>query len=92
MSLELIQFVMPSTRKQKARDKRSKQTEVMSDVENDVMLKTFPKNYFVNELENEQVENDSTSARLHKNPNTIGEDFRSLVNSNTRGNSEKRRN
>ena len=38
---------MPSTRKQKARDKRCRQSDVMSDFENmDVMLGNFPKNDF----------------------------------------------
>ena len=40
--LNKISFDMPSTRKQKAKEKRSRQSDVMSDIENlDVMLGNY---------------------------------------------------
>ena len=49
--------MMHSTRKPKARDKRSRQSDIMSDFENmDFTLGNFPKTIFTNELETEQDE------------------------------------
>ena len=42
---------MPSTRKQKAKEKRSRQSDVMSDLENiDVMLGVYPGNHSDDEI------------------------------------------
>ena len=47
---------MPSTRKQKAKEKRSRQSDVMSDLENvNVMLRNYPTNCSDEEL-NENIE------------------------------------
>ena len=47
---------MPSTRKQKAREKRSRQSDVMSDIENlDVMLRSYQREN--NEFRGENNEN-----------------------------------
>ena len=52
---------MPSTRKQKAKEKRSRQSDVMSDVENmDVMLGNYPRSQLDGELD-ENVDIDSRS-------------------------------
>ena len=52
-----------------------------------MILENFPENLIVNEPENEQ-KIDSVSARLHDNTDTIRDDYRSLLNSNNRGNSK----
>ena len=76
---------MPSTRKQKAKEKSSRQLVVMSDLENmDVMLG----NYSRNDLDSQkQTEGDSESNEL-QTVNPTSEDFRSLNNTNSRENSE----
>ena len=79
---------MPSTRKQKAKERRSRQLDIMPDVENvDVMLG----NYSRNDQENDHCENemnlDSESSRPQLASNVTGEDFRSLL-TNRRENSE----
>ena len=57
-------FAMPSTRKQKAREKRSRHSYVMSDMEIlDILLGTFPVSNLGNEPENEQ-DTDSVSTGL----------------------------
>ena len=80
---------MPSIRKQKGKDKRSRQSDVMSDLENqDVMLEKFPAAGFVNHPDDGEDEVDLVSAGLQKNSNTLVEGFRSLLNSNSIGISE----
>ena len=80
---------MPSTRKQRAKERRSRQVDLMCDTENlDIMLGSYSRN----ELEHNSVdrndemdrESDRTRHDLVKN----SEDFRSLLNSNGRENSE----
>ena len=54
--LEDTPLAMPSTRKQKAKEKRSRQSDVMSDLKNmSVMLGKYPKNRSDEEL-NENIE------------------------------------
>ena len=74
---------MPSTRKQNAKAKRSRQSDVMSDLEIvDIMLG----NYSRNELDSQFGERD-TELDLECNglqaANSISEDFRSLINTNS---------
>ena len=78
---------MPSTRKREATERRSKRSDVMSDLENlDVMLGGFPENDLDNEPENEP-DVDSTSAGLQESTDTLKKDFRSLLKNSSRGNS-----
>ena len=75
---------MPSTRKQKAEERRSRQLDMMSDVENvDIMLGSYSRD----DEENDISEN-SGSNRPQQSSNGIGEVFRSLLNTNSRENSE----
>ena len=80
---------MPSTRKQNAKERRSRQMDLMSDVENvDIMLGSYSRD----DEENNGSENgrnlDSGSSRPQQNSNVIGEDVRSIPNTNSRENSE----
>ena len=80
---------MPSTRKQKAKERRSRQLDIMSDVENvDIMLGSYDRDDERAEQSESELNLDSESNRLHQNPNMVGEDFRSLLNTNSRENSE----
>ena len=66
---------MPSTRKQKAREKRSRQSDVMSDLEDmNVMLGNYPGNPSDEEL-NENVETDSRSNETRTDMARNCEDF-----------------
>ena len=79
---------MPSTRKQKAKERRSRQLDIMSDVENvDVMLGSYSGNIEGNDHSENELNLDSESGRLQRNSNVTGEDFRSLL-TNSRENSE----
>ena len=79
---------MPSTRKQKAKARRSRQLNIMSDVENvDVMLgdySTIDQDKGHSETE---INLDSESSRPQRASNVTGEDFRSLL-TNSNENSE----
>ena len=76
---------MPSTRNQKAKEKRSRQSDVMSDLENmDVMLGIYSRNDLYSQRE---TEGDSESTGL-QTVSPAREDFRSLKNTNSRENSE----
>ena len=80
---------MPSTRKQKAKERRSRQLDIMSDTENiDIMLGSYARDDERNEQSENELNLDSGSNRPHQNPNLVGEDFRSLLNTNSRENSE----
>ena len=80
---------MPSTRKQKAKERRSRQLDMLSDVENvDVMLGSYSRDDKENNNSENEVNLDSGSSRPQQSSNVIGEDFRSLLNSNSRENSE----
>ena len=79
---------MPSTRKQKAKERRSRQLDIMSDVENvDVMLGRYSRDDENNASE-DGMNLDLESNRLQQSSNVIGEDFRSLLNTNSRENSQ----
>ena len=79
---------MPSTRKQKAREKRSRQSDVMSDLENmNVMLGNYPENQSDVDL-NENVEVDSRSNGTRTDIIRNGEDFRTLLTSEDRNRCE----
>ena len=80
---------MPSTRRQKAKERRSRQLDMMSDVENvDIMLGSFSRDDEENNISENELNLDSGSSRPQQGPNAIGEDFRSLLNTNSRENSE----
>ena len=79
---------MPSTRKQIAKEKRSRQSDVMSDLENlDIMLGNYSRNELDSQLGEIEIELDLESNDLQA-ANPISEDFRSLLNTNGRENSE----
>ena len=77
---------MPSTRKQKAREKRSRQSDVMSDLENVDMLGSYSRNELDCQLGEREAELDLES-NGPQTANPISEDFRSLINTNSRENS-----
>ena len=80
---------MPSTRKQKAKERRSRQLDMMSDVENvDIMLGSYSRDDEGNDISENGINLDSGSSRPQQSSNVIGEDFRSLLNTNSRENSE----
>ena len=79
---------MPSTRKQKAREKRSRQSDVMSDLENmNVILRNYPENQSDVDL-NENVEVDSRSKGTRTDMVRNCEDFRTLLISEDRNRCE----
>ena len=80
---------MPSTRRQKAKERRSRQLDMMSDVENvDIMLGSYSRDDEENNISENELNLDSGSSRPQQSSNAIGEDFRSLLNTNSRENSE----
>ena len=80
---------MPSTGKQKAKERRSRQLDILSDVKNvDIMLGSYSRDEEENIASENEVNLDSGSSRPQQNSNVIGEDFRSLLNTNSRENSE----
>ena len=80
---------MPSTRKQKAKERRSRQLDMLSDVENvDIMLGSYSREDDENNVSENEVNLDSGSSRPKQSSNVIGKDFRSLLNTNSRENSE----
>ena len=79
---------MPSTRKQKAKKRRSRQLDIMSDVENvDVMLGNYSTINQDEDRSEAEINLDSESSRPLRTSNVTGEDFRSLL-TNSRENSE----
>ena len=75
---------MPSTRKQKAKEKRARQSDVLSDLENmNVMLGNYPENQSDVDL-NENVEVNSGSNRTRTDMVRNCEDFRTLLTSEDR--------
>ena len=79
---------MPSTRKQRAKERRSRQLDIMSDTENlDVMLGSYPRNELGNDSDR-NGEIDLGSDMTRGDPLQNSEDFRSLLNSNSKENSE----
>ena len=80
---------MPTTRKQKAKERRSRQLDIMSDVETvDILLGSYSRDDEENDISENGVNLESGSNRPQQNSNVIGEDFRSLLNTNSRENSE----
>ena len=80
---------MLSTRKQKAKERRSRQLDMLSDVEIvDIMLGSYSRYGEENIASENGVNLDSGSSRPQQSSNVIGEDFRSLLNTNSRENSE----
>ena len=80
---------MPSTRKQKAREKRSRQSDVMSDIENlDVMLGSFQGNNQVRDENMSDADFDLESRRQQGGTNSFEGNCRSLLNTNVSENSE----
>ena len=80
---------MPSTRRQKAKERRSRQLDMMSDVENvDIMLGSYSRDDEENNISENELNLDSGSSRPQHSSNAVGEDFRSLLNTNSRENSE----
>ena len=79
---------MPLTKKQKAKEKRSRQSDVKSDLETmEVLLGNAPERGFANHPDDrEEEEIDSVSVALQEITNTLGEEFKSLLNSNNREN------
>ena len=80
---------MPSTRKQKAKERRSRQLDIMSDVENvDVMLGNYSTiNHQDDDRSETEINLDSESSRPQRASNVTGEDFMSLL-TNSRENSD----
>ena len=75
---------MPSTIKQKAKERRSRQLDIMSDVENvDIMLGSYSREVERNDLSESELNLDSGSTRPQQSFNLIGEDFRSLLNTSS---------
>ena len=80
---------MPSTRKERSKERRSRQSDMMSDVKIvDIMLDSYSKNDERNEQSDNELNLDSGSSRPQQNSNLAGEVFRSLLNTNSRENSE----
>ena len=80
---------MPSTRKQRAKERRSRQVDLMSDTENlDILLGSYSRNEVVSNSKERNDEVDHESDRTRHDLVQNSEDFRSLVNSNSRENSE----
>ena len=81
--------LLPSTRKQKAEEGRSKQLDIMSDVQKvDIMLGSYSRDDEPNDQSESEVKLESDSIRLQQNSNSVGEDSRSLLNTNSSENSE----
>ena len=82
-------LIVPSTRKQKAKEKRSRQSDVMSDIESlDVMLGAYSRNDLVEEENNTETEVDLESGRLQRSEGHTENNFKSLLNTNPSENSE----
>ena len=80
---------MPSTRKQKAKEKRARQSDVMSDIENlDVMLGSYSRDALIEQGNVSDVERDFESNRHQQNTDLTEGNFRSLLNANESENSE----
>ena len=80
---------MPSTRKQKAREKRSRHSDVMSDIENlDVMLGNYTNSEIRDQEAVDQIEYDPESRRRQQDLEQNEGSYRSLFNTNLSENSE----
>ena len=80
---------MPSIRKQKAKEKRSRQSDVLSDKENlDVMLGNYTNSEIREQEAVDQIEIDPESRRLQQDLDGNEGNYRSLLNTNLSENSE----
>ena len=80
---------MPSTRKQKAKEKRSRQSDGMSDIENlDVMLGNYANSDIRDRDIVDQIEIDPESSRRQQGIDQEESNYRSLLNTNLSENSE----
>ena len=80
---------MPSTRKQKAKEKRSRQSDVMSDVENlDVMLGNYVNSDTRGQDTVDQLEIDPESSRRQQDFGQEESNYRKLLNTNLSENCE----
>ena len=71
---------MPSTRKQKAKERRSRQLDTFSYIENaDVMLGNSSREDEENYRRDSEMNLDPMSIRPQQNSNVFGENFRSLL-------------
>ena len=76
---------MPPTRKQKAKEKKCRQSDVMFDLENmDIMLG----NHSGNDLDSQRETDGNLESNGLQTFNPTSEDFRSLVDTNSRKNRE----
>ena len=75
---------MPSTRKQKTREKRSRQADVLSDMEYlDVMLGSYSRNETESLLSEDEQNSDRKSNGRQTITNPNGKDYRTLLNINS---------
>ena len=80
---------MPSTRRQKAKEKRSRQSDIMSDIENlDVMLGNYSNSGIRDQNTVDQIEIDPESSRRQPGFSHEESNYRSLLNTNLSENSE----
>ena len=80
---------MPSTRKQKAKEMRSRQLDILSDVENvDIRIGSSFREDERKDQSDSELNLDSGSIRPQQNSSLFGEEFRSLLNTNKSENSE----
>ena len=80
---------MPSTRKQKAKEKRSRHSDVMSDIENlDVMLGNYTNSEIRGQDAVDQIEIDPESRGRQQDLDQNEPNYRSLLNTNLSENSE----
>ena len=80
---------MPSTRKQKAKEKRSRHSDAMSDIENlDVMLGSYTHSENRDQEAIDQIEIDPESGRRQQDLDQNESNYRSLLNTNLSENSE----
>ena len=85
----MILSSMPFTRKWKAKEKRSRLTDVMSGLENvGIMRGSYSNNDERIDQDESDVNVDSESYSLLRSSNLVGEVFRSLLNTNRTVNSE----
>ena len=78
-----------STRKQKAKEKRSRQSDVLSDIDNmDLMQESFPEHSFERQEKASKIEVHLESRRPYGDANQIEDNFRLLLNTGTSENSE----
>ena len=80
---------MPSTRKQRAKERRSRQVDLMSDAEHlDILLGSYSRNELESNFVDRNDELDHESDRTRQDVARNSEDFRSFLNSNSRENCE----